>query len=49
MELMSLVDDAFWTATPLAGTNDAAWFVTFASGIAYNALTSRAYFARCVR
>jgi hypothetical protein len=42
-------DEGFWAATPLAGTTDAAWFVSFAAGIAYNSRVDHLYNVRCVR
>jgi hypothetical protein len=42
-------DEGFWAANLLAGTPGNAWFVTFASGIAYNSLVDHPYRMRCVR
>jgi formylglycine-generating enzyme required for sulfatase activity len=41
--------EGFWAATPLAGTDTAAWFVSFNEGIAYNAVHEHPYRYRCVR
>jgi hypothetical protein len=41
--------EGFWAAPLLVGSANAAWFVSFDDGIAYNALTTRLYHYRCVR
>jgi len=41
--------EGFWAANPLAGMAQNAWFVTFANGIAYNAVVEHPYSVRCVR
>ena len=41
--------EGFWAGTPLAGMPDAAWFVSFLEGIAYNAVLTHPYRVRCVR
>lgn len=43
--------DSFWAATPLGGPDGAgyAWFVSFATGIAYNSPVAAPHRARCVR
>jgi hypothetical protein len=41
--------EGFWAATPLADTPSAAWFVSFAAGIAYNSRVDHLYNVRCVR
>ena len=48
-EFPDTLGEGFWAATPLAGSEGAAWFVNFASGIAYNSLVQRTERARCVR
>ena len=41
--------EGYWAATPLAGSESAAWFVNFTSGVAYNSLVERSERVRCVR
>jgi hypothetical protein len=45
----STPSEGFWAATPLAGSETAAWFVSFSEGIAYNAVHAHPYRFRCVR
>jgi hypothetical protein len=39
----------FWTSTPIAGSSDAAWIVTFYSGTAYDESLKESLWVRCVR
>jgi hypothetical protein len=45
----STPSEGFWAATQLAGSETAAWFVSFSEGIAYNAVHEHPYRFRCVR
>ena len=41
--------DSFWAASPLAGQDGFAWFVSFHSGVAYNSPIESPHRVRCVR